>query len=74
LVQECGTEAHGEEEYEVFLDDVSDDEQYVYLEELDEGQIYDESDIQVALVTDQEIRKAINSEAKGRQFYGDLWR
>ena len=70
LVQECGAEAHGEEEYEVFLEGVSDNEQHVYLEELDEGQIYDESDIQVALVTYQEIRKAINSEAKGRQFYG----
>eukprot|EP00435_Cladocopium_sp_Y103_P046620 s783_g13.t1 len=70
FVHEHGEDDGVEGDNDVYLEDASDDEQYVYLEELDEGQIYDESDVQVALATYQEIRKAINSQVKSRQFYG----
>ena len=55
-------EAHGDE-----LD--GEDDQFVYLEDGDLDRVFDESEVQIVLATYQEIRKAIQNNQKGRQFY-----
>ena len=49
--------------------DEDDDGQFVYLEDGDLDKVFDESEVQIVLATYQEIRKAIHSNQKGRQFY-----
>ena len=44
--------------------------QFVYVEEDDLNQLWDEADVQVALATYHEVRKAIQAQQKGRQYYG----
>ena len=45
-------------------------DQWVYIEEGDADKIWDEAEVQVALATYQEVRKAINAHQKNRQYYG----
>ena len=47
-----------------------DDEQWVYIEEGDADKVWEEAEVQVALATYQEVRKAINEHQKNRQYYG----
>ena len=51
-------------------EDLSDDEQYILVEEGDLDKIYEESEAQVALATYQEVRRAINAQQKNRQYFG----
>lgn len=65
-------EATGYEDYEEaenFLLDDGDESQYVYLDEGDMGRVFEEQEAQLILATYQEIRKALQSQNKGRQFY-----
>eukprot|EP00435_Cladocopium_sp_Y103_P059905 s740_g21.t1 len=71
------TDEHEAEEHEVqgevFVqddEDVDDDEQYILLEEGDLNRIYEEDEAQLALATYQEVRRALNAQQKGRQYYG----
>lgn len=59
----------GDDAYLVEPEDAFDDDEYIFLEETDQGQVMEEEDVQLALATYQEIRKAINAQQKGRQFY-----
>ena len=59
----------GDDAYLVEPEDAFDDDEYIFLEESDQGQVMEEEDVQLALATYQEIRKAINAQQKGRQFY-----
>ena len=60
-----------ENEAYVLGDAEATDDQYVYLAEHDESQIYDESEVHMILATYQEVRKAIQSRQKGRQYYNN---
>ena len=44
--------------------------QWVLIEESEAEQVWDEAEVQVALATYQEVRKAINAHQKNRQYYG----
>ena len=44
-------------------------DQFVYLEDGDLDRVFEESEVQIVLATYQEIRKAIQNNQKGRQFY-----
>lgn len=55
--------------YDVELEDLDDDEQYIYMEEQEADQVFDEDEVQIALATYQEVRKAINLQQKNRQYY-----
>lgn len=58
---------------EVFVqdeDEVAEDEQYILIEEGDLNRIYEEDEAQLALATYQEVRRALNAQQKGRQYYG----
>ena len=44
--------------------------QWILIEEGDTDQVWEEAEVQVALATYQEVRKAINAHQKGRQYYG----
>lgn len=44
-------------------------DQFVYLEDGDLDRVFEEPEVQIVLATYQEIRKAIQSNQKGRQFY-----
>ena len=60
----------GEDEvYLIDPEDALEDDEYIFLDETDQGQVMEEEDVQLALATYQEIRKAINAQQKGRQFY-----
>ena len=50
-------------------EDAFDEDEYIFLDEIEQGQVMEEEDVQLALATYQEIRKAINAQQKGRQFY-----
>ena len=67
-----GDEAEGqdEEHYEIEEYDVLEDENGIYVEFEDEEKIWEEDEAQLALATYQEVRKAINAQQKGRQYYG----
>ena len=56
-----------DEEFENFLAEGND--QWVYVEETELDQEWEESDVQVALATYQEVRKAIQTQQKNRQYY-----
>ncbi len=56
--------------YETEEGDVLDDENAIYVEFDDEEKIWEEDEAQLALATYQEVRKAINAQQKGRQYYG----
>eukprot|EP00435_Cladocopium_sp_Y103_P009169 s1995_g2.t1 len=51
-------------------DDEEDSEEYVYLGESDLQQVYEESELQEALATYQQVRKAIKEQKTGRGYYG----
>lgn len=59
-----------EEAFDLAGDETDDGEQYIFIEEDEAEKIFEESEVQVALATYQEIRKAINANQKNRQFYG----
>ena len=44
------------------------DEQFVYIQ-ADDDRVFEEDEVQIALATYQEVRKAISPYQKGRQFY-----
>ena len=61
-------------EEEIYLNvgdsnDGSEEDHWIYVEEGDLDKIFDEEELQVALATYQEVRKAIQSTQKGRQFW-----
>eukprot|EP00435_Cladocopium_sp_Y103_P022720 s4252_g5.t1 len=56
-----------EAEEDDFLDESND--QWIYVEESEANQLWDEAEVQVALATYQEIRKAIQTQQKNRQYY-----
>ena len=64
------TEGQLEEHYEFEEFDILDDENAIYVEYEDEDKIWEEDEAQLALATYQEVRKAINAQQKGRQYYG----
>eukprot|EP00435_Cladocopium_sp_Y103_P071079 s134_g36.t1 len=45
------------------------DEDYVYLSEGQAERVFDETELQIVLATYQEVKRAIQSKQKGRQFY-----
>ena len=51
-------------------DEAEDGDQYIFIGEDEDEKIFEESEVQVALATYQEIRKAINVNQKNRQYYG----
>ena len=55
--------------YDVEFEDLDDDEQYIYMEEQEADQVFEEEEVQIALATYQEVRKAINLQQKNRQYY-----
>ena len=67
--QQDGVGQEGEGELSGDGLDEDDDGQFVYLEDGDLDKVFDESEVQIVLATYQEIRKAIHSNQKGRQFY-----
>eukprot|EP00434_Breviolum_minutum_P017338 symbB.v1.2.015305.t1/scaffold1138.1/size205980/4 len=59
-----------EESYEPEDVEALEDENAIYVEYEDEDKIWEEDEAQLALATYQEVRKAINAQQKGRQYYG----
>ena len=56
-------------QFEDAADDVGSEEDYVYLQEGDLQEIYEEGEVMEALATYKEIRGASNAQQKGRQYY-----
>ena len=52
------------------VDEEVDSEDYVYLGESDMQQVYEEGELQEALATYQQVRKAIKEQRTGRGYYG----
>ena len=74
FVQEGDPEDAGQIEEDVYLNagggaDSPEDDQWIYVEEGDLDKIFEEEELQVVLATYQEVRKAIQSTQKGRQFW-----
>ena len=75
FVQEAEDDEHSNQvEDEVYLNAGGDydgpgEDQWIYLEEGDLDKIFEEDELQVVLATYQEVRKAIQSTQKGRQFW-----
>ena len=64
-----GLEEHPGNQFEDVADDGGSEEDYVYLQEGDLQEIYEEGDVMEALATYKEIRGAIKAQQKGRQYY-----
>ena len=60
-----------QEHYVADNDEVLEDDTVVFIEERDGDPFYEEDEVQIALATYQEVRKAINAQQKGRQYYGN---
>lgn len=63
-------DGESQEHYVADTEDAFEDDTVIFMEERDGDGLYEEDEVQVALATYQEVRKAINAQQKGRQYYG----
>ena len=63
-------DGESQEHYVADTEEAFEDDTVVFIEERDGDPLYEEDEVQVALATYQEVRKAINAQQKGRQYYG----